>query len=170
MTVTVGSMEALRAEHRTLLPHIDAMARVAREAMTGSPGVLRSEVGRVLAFMHVHLLPHAAAEDDVLYPAVERAMGASGATATMRREHVEVGRLVEELAAVYAAIDERLDLESRVRLTELLYSLHAVVALHFAKEEEIYVPLLEERLSVEDAHSLLQQMERHAQQHRLGAE
>jgi iron-sulfur cluster repair protein YtfE (RIC family) len=88
----------------------------------------------------------------------------------MRRDHVEVGRFVERLAELYAGIDERLDVQSRLRLTEVLYSLHAVVALHFAKEEEIYVPLLEQQLSVEQAHSLLQEMEGHAMQHRHGAD
>ena len=44
--------------------------------------------------------PHAKAEDAVLYPEVERVTGAPGATATMRREHVEVERLTAELERI----------------------------------------------------------------------
>ena len=44
-----------------------------------------------------HLIPHAQAEDQALYPVVARVMGVPEATATMRRDHVEVGRLTEEL-------------------------------------------------------------------------
>ena len=40
----------------------------------------------------------------------------------------------------------------------LLYGLHTLIKAHFAKEEEIYLPLLDRQLSDGDAHHLLHKM------------
>ena len=79
----------LRDEHQELLPHIESL-RAAAEAAEGNGNGLLTALDDVLAFLHHHLIPHAQAEDAVLYPKVEQVMHAPGATATMRRDHVEV--------------------------------------------------------------------------------
>jgi len=48
-------------------------------------------------------LPHARAEDEVLYPVVEEILGATGATATMSRDHVEIARRRPESATTLSA-------------------------------------------------------------------
>jgi hypothetical protein len=40
------------------------------------------------------------------------------------------------------------DLTDVARLQELLYGLHALISVHFEKEEEIYLPLLDARPDV----------------------
>jgi hypothetical protein len=40
-----------------------------------------------------------------------------------------------------------------------LYGLYALVKVHFAKEEEVYLPILEERLSPEEAKEMFEAME-----------
>ena len=94
-------------------------------------------VGRVLDFLRNTLLPHAEWEEQVLYTAVGELLGDAKATATMSRDHVAIGRMVEALAET--------DLEDIARLQELLYGLHALITVHFEKEEEIYLPLLDAR-------------------------
>jgi hypothetical protein len=87
-------------------------------------------------------------------------MGAPDATMTMRRDHVEVGRLTAELGELHAQLDAgkempQLDLELR----RVLYGLYALVSVHFAKEEEIYLPILDANLSADEAAKLFHDME-----------
>jgi hemerythrin-like domain-containing protein len=104
-------------------------------------------------------VPHAKAEEEALYPAVEKAMGAPGATRTMSRDHVEVVALTEELHAVREAAGTRAFSAEQVHeLRRILYGLYALVKVHFAKEEEVYLPILDERLSEADADAMFAAM------------
>jgi len=47
-------------------------------------------------------------------------------------------------------------------LRRVLYGLSAVVTVHFAKEEEVYLPILDARLIADEAHQLFEAMERAA--------
>jgi hemerythrin-like domain-containing protein len=118
-------------------------------------------VDEALDFLRQHLIPHAATEDAVLDPEMQRIMGAPEATATMSSDHVEIHRLTETLEAVHRrrGVGQSGDeLDNELRL--FLYGLHALVRLHFAKEEEVYVPLLEARLSEREAFSMFEAMHR----------
>ena len=44
-------------------------------------------------------------------------------------------------------------------LRRVLYGLYAVVKLHFAKEEEVYLPLLDRELTADEAQALFERME-----------
>jgi iron-sulfur cluster repair protein YtfE (RIC family) len=114
----------------------------------------------VYEFLATHLIPHAKAEDAVLYPEVERALAAPGATATMRRDHVEVAELAEQLRALEPELAGEVVSASIERsLRRILYGLHAVIRLHFAEEEEIFIPALEAGLSRARAEELFEAME-----------
>lgn len=149
--------QPLRDEHRELLPELEVL----REAATGIESAdAQALLGRSLDFLQGHLIPHAQAEEAALYPVVERLMGAPAVTATMSRDHVEVGRLTEELGS----LQERwtATAEDRVEARRLLYGLHALLRVHFAKEEEIYLPLLDEKLPDKDAQAMFAAMEQAA--------
>ena len=155
-----ASMAPLREEHRELLPHVEIL-RTAADSVGADTETVSVLVDEALDFLGQHLIPHAAAEDSVLYPEVQRIMGAPEATATMSRDHVEVHRLTEALEAVRArrgAGESGDELDNELR--RVLYGLHALVRLHFAKEEEVYVPLLEARLSEPEALSMFEAMHR----------
>jgi hypothetical protein len=47
-------------------------------------------------------------------------------------------------------------------LRRILYGLYALVKVHFAKEEEIYLPLLETHLTGDEGRQLFESMERAA--------
>jgi hemerythrin-like domain-containing protein len=152
--------QPLKDEHRDLFPHVELLRTVGDLVGEVPPDSLLKGVDETLDFLTRHLLPHATAEDEALYPVVNRLMGAPGVTATMSREHAEVAALAKDLAllqkrlhrGVFAAGDEK-------DLRRVLYGLHAIVKLHFAKEEEIYLPLLEARLSPDDAERMFLAME-----------
>lgn len=153
--------QPLRNEHRDLRPHIESLHLAADAVGTASPERLQQQVEEAYAFLTQHLIPHAYAEDEALYPVVARLMGAPEATATMRRDHVEVGRLTEELNSLRRELATSAtptpELEQALR--RVLYGLYAVVTLHFAKEEEVYLPLLDTRLTPDAARTMFTAME-----------
>jgi hypothetical protein len=78
----------------------------------------------------------------------------------MIRDHVEVGRYIQELRQ----LRESPLLQDNRSLQRVLYGLYAIVRLHFAKEEEVYLPILDERLSPEGAAEMFQALEAAAHQ------
>jgi iron-sulfur cluster repair protein YtfE (RIC family) len=153
-----AEMTPLRDEHQELIPHIEAL-RDAGEAVGSSTNDVLALVDEAYEFLTHHLIPHAMAEDEALYPVVQRVMGAPEATATMSRDHKEVDRLTASLNELRARVraGETGDAIER-ELRRVLYGLYAVVKLHFAKEEEVYVPLLEAQLNESEATAMFQAM------------
>ena len=96
-------------------------------------------------------------------------MGASQATATMSRDHVEVGRLTDELGGFQAVVNQpSITTEQAQALRRILYGLYTLVKVHFAKEEEIYLPMLDANLTAADAAEMFSAMEAAAHEAREG--
>jgi len=156
--------EPLRAEHRHLLPHVEALAAAGDAVGTAPPDELRAKVDDAYTFLAAHLIPHAEAEDAVLYPELDRLIGeraGTRATDTMRRDHVEVSRLTGRLGRLRGRLhDGTLEPAEERELRRVLYGLYALVGLHFAKEEEVYLPLLDRELTAHEAQDLFERMER----------
>ena len=86
-------------------------------------------------------------------------MGTPQATATMSRDHVEVSRLTEQLRRLRSQFSgANLAADQITDLRRVLYGLYALVKVHFAKEEELYLPLLDAHLSEAEAHQMLHKM------------
>ena len=152
--------QPLRDEHKELYPQVE-MLRMAGDAINESLTTsAHNKVEEAYYFLTHQLIPHAEAEDQALYPVVQKVMGASQATATMSRDHVEVGRLTEELGTlrVHRSQLSITTLQAQA-LRRVLYGLYALVKVHFAKEEEIYLPLLDEKLTAKEAHEMFEKME-----------
>lgn len=144
---------ALREEHGQLLPHLDHLRALAEEVRELDECNLRARLEGVLGFLTGTLLPHAAAEEAALYPAVDRVLRSTGgATATMSVDHRDIGERIHELADLARS---PLSAEVRARIERALVALEAVVRLHFRKEEEVYLPLAS-RLSAGEREELLQ--------------
>lgn len=159
MTDHVLPTQLLRAEHRDLMPQLLAIDDAAREL----PGWDRQTAQRLLdalvTFLRAHLVPHARAEEEVLYPAVEEAMKARGATATMIADHAEIVARIDRLADTVGEIEQRWpDTEFIRDLVHQLVALAAILQLHFRKEEEVLLPVLDANLSEQDAAALAARM------------
>lgn len=152
--------QPLRDEHKELLPHVETL-RTAADAVGAAPNdSWRAGVDEAYAFLAHHLVPHAQAEERALYPVVEKVLGALGATDTMKRDHVEVRRLTEELAALRSQLPAATPSGPQVKaLHRVLYGLYTLVKVHFAKEEEVYLPLLDARLTPAEAERMFAAME-----------
>lgn len=149
-------------EHNTLRPHVE-MIRITADAVGDVPlPILRDLTNTVLGFLVRELIPHGRADRDVLYRTLEQAMQAPGSTATMNREHLEMSKMADELGNLHALTVAESEMTDRTMrdLRRVLYGLYALVNLHFAKEEEIYVDVLEHRLSTTEKDLLVSSLVR----------
>ncbi len=152
--------QPLRDEHKELYPNVETL-RLAGDAINESlTSSAHARIEDAYNFLTHQLIPHAQAEDRALYPVVQKAMGSEMATATMSRDHVEVGRLTEELGTLRVHKTQlSITSEQAKALRRVLYGLYTLVRLHFAKEEEIYLPLLDAKLTPKEAKEMFENME-----------
>jgi iron-sulfur cluster repair protein YtfE (RIC family) len=158
MADEVRPTDPLRSRHRELVAQVDELRAAAAGAGDLDRAAVHARVSRAIAFLDDGLLPHARVEERTLYPVVEATLGSPGCTATMRRDHVEIGRMTEALRFLEARLRSNPTRDTIEALRRLLYGLHAVVMLHFAKEEELYLPLLDRELPEGAAESLVEGM------------
>jgi hypothetical protein len=93
------------------------------------------------------LIPHMEAVEAAVHPTLERLMADRGTTAPMAEEHQEIRRLVATLGT-YAADDPaaRSDRSAVLGVRRVLLRLYALLKAHLT-EEELYIPILEDRLT-----------------------
>jgi iron-sulfur cluster repair protein YtfE (RIC family) len=124
--------EPFRREHQELLVHIDHLAQAAREVPRLSPEERYALRKRILDFLRGTLMPHARAEEEVLYPEWAKLIGFDEAAVPMVHDHEAIVARVEQLEAA--------DAEDVDTLQELLYGLYALISVHFHKEEDLQLP------------------------------
>ena len=160
--------QPLRDEHKDLFPHVDRILEVAERVGEAPAPEIRRGVEEVYDFLAHHLKPHAEAEDAALYPVIQRLLGSPDATKTMSRDHAEIGLYIEELAFLKDSLSDRqLTPAQDTALRRILFGVYALVRLHFAKEEEVYLPILDQRLTPESAEDMFVQMEAAAHKAKL---
>ena len=124
--------EPFRREHEQLLEHIEHLAQAAREMPRLSEQERAALRDRILGFLRGTLIPHAKAEEEVLYPEWSKLLGFADAAAPMIHDHEAIVACVDELA--------RVDVRDVDALQELLYGLYALIGVHFRKEEDLQLP------------------------------
>jgi iron-sulfur cluster repair protein YtfE (RIC family) len=146
-------------EHKELLPHIEELRIVADSVGDFSPCLLLRGIDKLYDFLMNQLIPHAQAEEETLYPAVAKILGTPQATATMSRDHAEVSNLSGRLRVLRSQIaNTGFDADKTKELRRLLYGLYTLLKIHFAKEEELYLPMLDARLGEIEAHDMFHKM------------
>jgi iron-sulfur cluster repair protein YtfE (RIC family) len=155
--------QPLRDEHRDLMPQIDALQTLADAVGKAPAGEIVRNLDATTAFLANHLLVHAQAEEQVLYPTVAKVLGAPAATATMSRDHVAINQMTTDLQALRRTLNSAyLTISDEQALRRLLYGLHTLVRVHLAKEEEVFLPALDAALTADEARNLFTTMERTA--------
>lgn len=152
--------QPLRDEHKELFPHIESLKNAGLAVHGTLSQASMDLIDEAYAFLTAHLLPHAHAEEVALYPVVQKVMGTPYGTATMSRDHVEVERLTRELSALREQLSPtEIGAAKANELKRVLYGLYTLVKVHFDKEEEVYLPLLDANLTAEDARAMFEAME-----------
>lgn len=152
--------DAIRTHHRSLAGTLDSYA-ANMEASAANPdnAALTDLLDRLTTFLANDLLPHAQGEERTLYPALDPVIRAHGSpTATMSVDHEYIGayaRKITEMAGALrkASADERAELTRQ--LDRQLLQLQGLFSVHLAKEERIYLPLVEQTVSSDEQHALL---------------
>ncbi len=124
--------QPFRDEHAELIGHVEHLRTVARELAPLTPKERKAKLGPILGFLRETLIPHASAEEEVLYPEWARLVGSPSAAAPMIHDHEAIVARVDAL--------QQTDPGDLDRLHELLYGLYALISVHFRKEEDIQLP------------------------------
>ncbi len=155
--------ESLCEEHRKFVPLIAAIEKV--EGSVGEASILSLRTGA--AGLHetlAHgLIPHAIGEGRTVFPMLRKVTGASDAAVAMKREHVEIARLTDELERIgdeLAGAGARTSKERELR--RVLHDLRARIDEHFRQEQEACFSILQAELSAEEAREVFEAMERAA--------
>jgi heavy metal translocating P-type ATPase len=131
----IATAVRLRAEHDATLPLIEQIRSVADDLTSHDCGL--EPVWVLLGRLEGELLPHERADEELLVPLVDRALGGTDATAAMSRTHAEIELQICQLRRLLQALGENAaEPEDVVELRRLLYGLYAVLRLHNAQEEE----------------------------------
>jgi heavy metal translocating P-type ATPase len=131
-----------RAEHQALLGGLDELKAVADGLASLPARQAAAELEAVRTFLGGQLLPHEHAEEATLYPRLTTVNAGEDPTGPLIGVHREIERLVHLLDGLTAQLPpDGPSPEDRVELRRLLYGLHAILRLHFAQEEELYVAL-----------------------------
>jgi len=137
--------DAIRRHHQSLAKTLQAHAR----GVGGNEP--QTERNSFVAFLNGDLLPHARGEERHLYGVIDALVRKHGkATATMLVDHEFINGYVAKIERVSHSLESAGDSE-RARLLrelrELSLQLDAIVELHLAKEERVYLPLIEQHLN-----------------------
>ena len=127
--------EPFRHEHEELIRHIEHLADAAREMPRLSDEERDAVRARIVDFLRGTLIPHAQAEEEILYPAWAELVGFGEAAAPMIHDHEAIVARIERLDGADAG-----DLDV---LQELLYGLYALISVHFRKEEDLQLPVFD---------------------------
>lgn len=92
------------------------------------------------------LLPHMEAVEAAVHPTLERLLADRGTTVPMATEHQEIRRLVAALGAFTDDPSAHADRTAVLALRRVLLRLYALLKTHLS-EEELYIPILEDRLT-----------------------
>ena len=131
-----------QGEHEVIRADIDQLRVAADSVGIVPPGEAMTRIRRVHKLLVQEIGPHEQAEEQELYPALDRLLGGSQPTATMSRAHAEITHQIRRLGQLIDDIGpgppDDADLAD---VRGLLYGLHAILRLHTAQEDESYLSL-----------------------------
>jgi uncharacterized protein (DUF2249 family)/hemerythrin-like domain-containing protein len=160
-TQNVGELStAIRTHHRALAETLDGYtADLEAGVSSHDPTSLAELLDGLTGFLTGELQPHARGEERTLYPALDPIIRQHGsATATMRVDHEYIGEYVRQIGEtsrqLRAAGEERERATLAKQLARQVIQMQGLFSVHLAKEERVYLPLVEEAISAGDQRAL----------------
>jgi len=151
---------AIRTHHRSLADTLDTYTAEVEAGITDLDAARLVELlDGLKGFLSGDLLPHAAGEEKTLYPALDPIIREHGSpTATMLVDHEYIGnysRQITETARALRSADQHTRTDLARKLARQLIQLQGLFDVHLAKEERVYLPLVEQAVSAGDQQALL---------------
>jgi iron-sulfur cluster repair protein YtfE (RIC family) len=148
--------DAMREHHRELAD------RLAAQAAALEAGPAASDLVALAAFLESELLPHAEGEERHLYPVVDPLVAQHGRpTATMSVDHEYIAgyvRQIGEIARALRTADAAQQSALWPRLLRVVAQLVGLFTAHLAKEERIYLPLLDRYVAPAEQQGILERL------------
>ena len=157
-----GVRDAIAAHHRELTDRLSEQVTLLEEGAADGDALV--------SFLKTELMPHAAGEEQHLYPVMDglvREHGKATTSMTIDHEYIEsmVRQIEEQTQAVRAAKTDDERARQRVRLVRVASQLDAILRMHVDKEERAYLPLFEQYLPADEQQRILNEMHETADAH-----
>lgn len=151
---------AIRTHHRALAETLDSYAAdVADGVAELDAAALSNLLTKITTFLSGELLPHAQGEERTLYPALDPILREHGRpTATMSVDHEYIGEYARQIGETANSLRSAAGAERAAlarRLDRQITQLQGLFSVHLAKEERVYLPLVEQAISAGDQQALL---------------
>lgn len=138
-------VEHLQREHELLMPLLDRIDAAAAAVSGPNPDAARDDLIHLDKLLREELLPHEREDEQVLYPMLAKLLHGTDPMGAMSRTHREIFHLARLYDRLISDLPEGpLQEVEIVELRRILYSLAAILRLHFAQEEEIFHNMVEE--------------------------
>lgn len=149
-------IDRMRRDHERVLRDVASL----EGALTRAPRAKRGPseaIARVLAMLELQFQTHMAAEDQILYPAIERTLSSSAATLEpLHGEHVE---LREMLGRLQATLREPPSADKDEQVAVQVHDMADLLRLHIRKEEALVFHVAARLLGPEEIAAVLKQMD-----------
>src|SRR5690242_15915992 len=160
-------VEAIRTHHAELA---QKLTEYAGQLDAGSDQfdapLLTNLLTQLGSFLTDELLPHAQGEERVLYPALDPVLAQHGSpTATMCIDHEYLTQFIQQataLAGKLRSVGQRERDPIAAQLQQVLGQLQTLLTVHLAKEERVYLPLVEQQFSPAEQERLLGELHEEA--------
>lgn len=147
-------IERMKRDHEHVLRELAelerALARAARK------GLRAMELGGLVEMLQRQFRTHMAAEDEILFPAIVRAIPASaGSLEPLADEHAELRQMLLRLRAT---LHEPNGVDRDEQIAIQLHDLAELLRLHIRKEESLVLSVAARLLKPEEIHAVLERM------------
>lgn len=153
----MSKFELIDEVQKTLLSRVNSLSSTADSIGISTLGDIRDGVDDCVRYLANELIPFCEVSHAVLYPVVGEMFGSLNSTNTMSHDIVEIRHLTTELEKLHQILNSNDEINTfeANQLRAVLYGLHAVITLHLTKDSEIYISMLEKRLTDVEIQELL---------------
>ena len=145
MADVVGAeLSFARNEHYELRAGVDAIHDTANELGWTSNQQTAAAIGRVRNWVQTVLVPHAAWEDAVVYPEIERRTQTEWSVKQARYEHYQIERAAGQLTADIDVLHGPVTHEQACEIRSHLIALETLLRSHMEREELFLLPVIDE--------------------------
>jgi len=110
----------------------------------------RPAISEIYHGLQTLLIPHMEAVEAAVYPTLERLLAGRETIVPMRQEHAEIRRLTAVIGRFVDHPEAHINRGTVLLMRRALLRLYAILKAHLI-EEELYVPILEDTLTAEQA-------------------
>ncbi|MFN3467600.1 MAG: hemerythrin domain-containing protein [Candidatus Brocadiales bacterium] len=141
--------EEIREHHRHLEQRLEGFWKAVK-GLDKFSAHERMQLQDFMEFLKLELLPHAEAEEKYLYRKVGEIMKNPMFTKTMEVDHEAIKAYIHELEEEIALAYKESAQKQIRKIQKAANKLEGILAVHFRKEEEVYLPILDSKLSAEE--------------------